>query len=564
MRKTVLVLILFLTHSLSLIAFQHGQMERFFPAEKRFPRYNGSLRIDLPQISRSAAKPELFNQAVDFNNKGLTELRSKNYQRAENFFARACKLAPAEKGFWNNRLLASRKIKGNEVRSVEIAKRVMALDPKNSQAAHIAGLLLLNEIDRPFDAIAFLNYSLERSQDDSSVAVALATAYDKAGYKESAFDILKKYAYRSSNDSYPFYLLGLQYLERDDFEPAIRSFDSARAMDTKGYSFDAWVRAKFYAGQLDGLAQDCGTVLRRFPNVMNKESLKRILFALSPQDFRLEEKIRVRITNAAAIERLDFLVQPIPDVNGHQQAKLVAAEVVSRRGSFRAQIVAREKDGRLRISVPADQISSDFTLKLVHRIQTEALLGSSIPTSSIPEPDLKRLAENPKFSLNNPMLIMIADRIERSQGNYVQLATKAVIAGLKYNENYEDRSVEWSLANFSSCDCTEFSRLLAALCLRKGHAARMVTGFLVKPELMGQETSIGHAWCEVFFPGRGWVPIDPTLQSTMQWAYFGNLLSDQIYFGESKENSSRISIDYTSTSSNLQVNLSSSFLLTNW
>jgi hypothetical protein len=50
----------------------------------------------------------------------------------------------------------------------------------------------------------------------------------------------------------------------------------------------------------------------------------------------------------------------------------------------------------------------------------------------------------------------------------------------------------------------------------------------------------------------------------MKWAYFGNLLSDQIYFGVAEDGSSRISIDYTSTRSELQVNLGSTFLLTNW
>jgi hypothetical protein len=50
----------------------------------------------------------------------------------------------------------------------------------------------------------------------------------------------------------------------------------------------------------------------------------------------------------------------------------------------------------------------------------------------------------------------------------------------------------------------------------------------------------------------------------MRWAYFGNLLSDQIFFGEALDNRSRISIDYTSTSSETQVGLSNTFLLTNW
>ncbi|GAB4283484.1 MAG: hypothetical protein Kow0029_29660 [Candidatus Rifleibacteriota bacterium] len=516
-------------------------------------------------MARVNAKPEVFNQAVDFNNRGLQELRDNNFVKAENLFARACKLVPGEKGFWNNRLLASRRIKGNGARSVEIAKRVMALDRSNSQAAYIAGLILLNEMQRPQEAIPFFYYALERSPEDVTIAVALATAFEKAGFKESAFEVLKKYAYKSSDDPYPYYMLGLQYLEREDFEPAIRAFDSARKIDNNsGYAHEAWVRAKYYAGQLEGLAPVCKEVLKRFPNVMNRQSLERILFSLEPQDFRLEEKIKARITDVEAIERLDFLVNPIPDIPGHQDAKLVAAEIVNGFGTARAQVVAREADGRLRISVPKEQIQREFVLKLVHRITTKPLTGFGIKEHLNNRETGGKVEKSEKYCLNDQLLQLMADRIERQPGNYVQMATKAVAAGLKYHENYEDNSVSWALQNPDNCDCTEFSRLLVALCLLKGYKARMITGYLVKPELMGQETAIGHAWCEVFFPDRGWISIDPTLQSTMQWAYFGNLLSDQILFGVALDNTSRISIDYTSTRSELQVRLSSSFLLSDW
>jgi tetratricopeptide (TPR) repeat protein len=563
MKKITLLLLPMLLLANCSWSFEQNRIERFFPSQKRFPSFDRIQRINLPNMNFAAARPEVFNQAVDFNNQGLAELRNGNANAAENLFARACKLVPGEKGFWNNRLLASSKIKGNELRSVEIAKKVMALDDSNAQAAHIAGLLLMNELERPVDAIAFFNFALEKKE-DPKVALALANAYVKAGYSESAFEILKKYAHRSTDDPYPQYMLGLQYLDREDYNPAIRAFNSALAQDNKGFVHDAWIRARYFAGQLEGLARDCQAVLRRFPEIMNRDSLERIYFSLADQDFRLEERIKIRITEASAIERLDFLVAPIPNVAGHQSAKLVGAEIVSAGGSQRAQVTNREKDGRLRISVPKDQIRSDLVLRLVHRIQTNPLLGSQMTAKNQRSPEIKISQLDEKYSINDSLLALLADRIERLPGNFVQNATKAVAAGLNYLENYEDNPVSWALMNPTNCDCTEFSRLLAAICMRKGIPARMVTGFLVKPELMGQETAIGHAWCEVFFENRGWVPIDPTLQSTMRWAYFGNQLSDQIFFGVAQENSARISIDYTSTRSELQVSLNGTFVLTGW
>jgi tetratricopeptide (TPR) repeat protein len=564
MRKTCLFLLLCLLCTDGLWALTPQNLERFFPPPKQFRRYQGSLKLQLPPMNFSRPDTQTFNQAVDYNNQGLADLQRERARPAAAKFARACKLAPSEKGFWNNYLLAIRKIKGQELQAIDIAKKALALDPQNARAAHIAGLLFLNDLERPRDAIVFLNYALEKDSGNVSLATALATAYDKAGYKESAFEVLKHYAHKSQNDPYMLYMLGLQYLEREDYNPAIRAFNSARAGDDQGYAHDAWIRARFYAGQLEGLAHDCRSVLQRFTQIMNRNSLERILFALEAQDFRLEEKISVRLTRVSAIERLDFLVKPVPDVLNHQTAKLVKAEVVSPGKVQRAQIIARENDGRLRLSVPKELIRSEFILKLVHRIKTFPLLGSQVGPAKIATPGINKAEVSGLYSLDNQIVVSLAERIARQPGNYVQNVVTAVVSGLKYKENFEDHPVDWALQNPDSCDCTEFSRLLAALCLKKGYPARMVTGFLVKPELMVRETAIGHAWCEVFFAGRGWIPIDPTLQSTMRWAYFGNLLSDQIFFGEALDNRSRISIDYTSTSSETQVGLSNTFLLTNW
>jgi tetratricopeptide (TPR) repeat protein len=563
--KKAIVLFLFISALPQLShAFDQKLIERFFPREKQFLSFNRTLRVKLPDMKFRRAEVSEFNQAVEYNNQGLAELRDKNYQAAESYFARACKIAPGEKGFWNNRLLAARKIKGKSVLAVELARKVMALDPENAQAAQIAGLILLNDMERPRDAIAFLNYALEREPENASLAVALATAYENAGYKESAFNILKNTAFNSTNDAYPHYMLGLHYLERQDYNPAIRAFAAAMPLDTKGYSHDAWIRARFYAGQLSGLANECKKVLRRFSNLLNKESLERILFALEPQDFRLEEKIQVRVTRPGNIDRLDFIVKPVPDIESHQSAKLIQAQIISGGSVTRARIINKKANGDLRLSVPKNHIKSSFILKLVYRIKTRPLLATDMADRNIKTPtiDYNNLSE--KYSVKNSLLALMADRIERKGGNYVQNATIAVNDGLKYKENFKDYPVEWAFYNPENCDCTEYSRMLSALCLRKQKPARMVTGFLVKPELMGQETSIGHAWCEVFFPRRGWIPIDPTLQSSMRWAYFGNLLSDQIYFGEATDDVSRISIDYTSTSSELQVSLSNSFKITNW
>ena len=59
--------------------------------------------------------------------------------------------------------------------------------------------------------------------------------------------------------------------------------------------------------------------------------------------------------------------------------------------------------------------------------------------------------------------------------------------------------------------CQDFAHLLLALCRAIGIPARYVCGYVYdqkRGEVLGGHAS--HAWCEVWFPGYGWVGLDPT------------------------------------------------------
>jgi len=537
-------------------------LARFFPQDQVVPRWQPVSIFPLPEVDRSESPVETYNRGVELNNQALDAMNGKDYARAARLLSEACRLAPGEKGFWSNYLVALKNGKGREKDVINTARTVLALDENNSQASYMAGLVYLNDLKQPTQAIPYIEYALKIKPDDISVATALATAFEQAGYRDDAFETLKEYAHKGGNDPYPLYMLGLQYLDRRDYNPAIRAFNSARAVDMKGFAHDAWVRARYYAGQLDGLESDCRAVLQQFPGVLNRQSLERILFSLEPGDFRLVETVNAVISMPSALDRLDFSVRQIPNLPDHQQIELTGCEFVSRGSSYEAQV--SNESGKYKFSVPREILAPELALRLTYRIRTKALLGSRMQNEAT-EPDLRHLGHDSLFSLDHPVLIELSRRISQLPGNYVQNATIAVASGLKYSENYEDHSVEWAFANPDRCDCTEFARLLAALCLKKGIPARIATGFLIKTELIDSDTSVGHAWCEVFFQGKGWVPIDPTLQSNMHWAYFGNLLSDQILFHYlNSDKRTRVSIDFVSSKPDLKVNLSNSYRISQW
>ena len=69
---------------------------------------------------------------------------------------------------------------------------------------------------------------------------------------------------------------------------------------------------------------------------------------------------------------------------------------------------------------------------------------------------------------------------------------------------------------YGSGSCRDFTLLMMEAVRRLGLAARFVSGYLYDPKLdSGEEVGIvgagaTHAWLQVFIPGSGWVPFDPT------------------------------------------------------
>lgn len=68
--------------------------------------------------------------------------------------------------------------------------------------------------------------------------------------------------------------------------------------------------------------------------------------------------------------------------------------------------------------------------------------------------------------------------------------------------------------------CQDFTHVLIGLCRSIGVPARYASGYLYngpRDTLVGAQAS--HAWCEVYFPGLGWIGFDPT----------NNTLADERY-----------------------------------
>lgn len=123
-----------------------------------------------------------------------------------------------------------------------------------------------------------------------------------------------------------------------------------------------------------------------------------------------------------------------------------------------------------------------------------------------------------------PQLAEIVEAAEReSDGTVVgfsQAASQLVHRRFHYvkGATHVHSSIEDSLS-LGAGVCQDFAHLLLGAVRMRGLAARYVSGYLVpgsaaageakQEEVIGGQAS--HAWTEIFTPGSGWLPYDPTL-----------------------------------------------------
>ena len=100
---------------------------------------------------------------------------------------------------------------------------------------------------------------------------------------------------------------------------------------------------------------------------------------------------------------------------------------------------------------------------------------------------------------------------------------------LVYSYNAANWGAQAALGTMGS-DCTEYSDLLIALSRAAGIPARYLEGVYISPAGQDQLARTEHAWVEVYLPGLGWTPMDPTLGRSSQFRkdYFARMPANHI------------------------------------
>jgi transglutaminase-like putative cysteine protease len=94
--------------------------------------------------------------------------------------------------------------------------------------------------------------------------------------------------------------------------------------------------------------------------------------------------------------------------------------------------------------------------------------------------------------------------------------TEAIRNSMQYLARFDEGvQTPYDTLRLQSGTCRDFATLMIEAVRQLGYAARFVSGYLYTPWLDdGNPEHIGsgatHAWLQVYLPGAGWIPFDPT------------------------------------------------------
>lgn len=125
--------------------------------------------------------------------------------------------------------------------------------------------------------------------------------------------------------------------------------------------------------------------------------------------------------------------------------------------------------------------------------------------------DLGALAQPDPF---DPVVDAWARGFIRSTPTDTLSLLKDINAGVLAAATYRTRDEEGTQSaaetlSLASGSCRDLAALLIAAVRSLGFGARAVSGYLFDPEVV-EASDTTHAWAEIYLPGAGWTPFDPT------------------------------------------------------
>ena len=170
------------------------------------------------------------------------------------------------------------------------------------------------------------------------------------------------------------------------------------------------------------------------------------------------------------------------------------------------------------------RISAAYTVSAAALTYILEPCEGSLPAVDI-SPELHIESANPQITTLAAALGQGTEDVCRQ----MRAAYDYVAGSLVYSYNGRNWGAQAALGEMGA-DCTEYASLLAALARASQVPARYIEGVLADSEAETGSPINEHAWLELYLPGSGWVPVDPTLGRYPQnrERYFGGASGDRI------------------------------------
>jgi transglutaminase-like putative cysteine protease len=151
------------------------------------------------------------------------------------------------------------------------------------------------------------------------------------------------------------------------------------------------------------------------------------------------------------------------------------------------------------------EVEIDYRVK-VNRLAYDLSNCRGEPPTFFTQPELH-------IESNNPQIQALSEDLSRggkSACDKVRAFYDYVGDHLVYTYNGRNWGAQAALGEMGA-DCSEYASLMIALSRAAGIPARYLEGVLYLDEPFDKMAKTEHAWLEVYLPGVGWTPMDPTL-----------------------------------------------------
>ena len=133
---------------------------------------------------------------------------------------------------------------------------------------------------------------------------------------------------------------------------------------------------------------------------------------------------------------------------------------------------------------------------------------------------------------NNPQILALSEELSkgaRTACDQARAFYDYIGDHLVYTFNGRNWGAQAALGEMGA-DCSEYASLMIALSRAAGIPARYLEGALYLDEPIDEMAKIEHAWLEIYLPGTGWTPMDPTLGRSLVFRddYFARYTPDHI------------------------------------